>query len=177
MPALQLHPNARCGAAITVEAEARRPRPDALRLTYVVTGAVGDLWVPEPAGFARTDELWKRTCFEAFLLPGPGQAYVEFNLAPCRRWATYRFDTYREGMRDAADVTPSEITVDSSDGRLELSASIALPASESAAPVWRLGLTAVIEEANGNVSHWALGHPSPQPDFHNALSFVHELAA
>ena len=77
-------------------------------------------------------------------------------------------------MRDATDVVPSPIEVTRDAARLELSVSAALP-DLAAAPVWRLGLTAVIEEANGAVSYWALAHPSPQPDFHNATSFVLEL--
>ena len=132
--------------------------------------------MPAPSDPLRTDDLWKRTCFEAFVLPDPGEAYVEFNLAPSGRWATYHFDRYRVGMRDAIDVVPAPLEVRAGADHLELLTSADLPAL-AAAPVWRLGLTAVIEEADGTVSHWALAHPSPQPDFHNARSFVLELAA
>jgi len=174
MTTLVLHPTSRCGAAITVEVQARRPKADLLELAYAVRGAVGALCVPPPSEPMRTDDLWKRTCFEAFVLAAPGDAYVEFNLAPSGRWATYHFDRYREGMRDAVDVVPAPLQVHADAARLDLATSARLP-DLAAAPVWRLGLTAVIEEVNGAVSYWALAHPSPQPDFHNAVSFLAEL--
>lgn len=173
---LVLHPASRSGADIAIEADACRPHADRLDLTYVVSGQVGALFAPPPDAQLRTDGLWKRTCFEAFLQPAPGEAYIEFNLAPSGRWATYRFDRYREGMRDAADVTPGPIAVLAGPDRLELTVSVTLPASEAAARLWRLGLTAVIEELDGRVSYWALAHPSPQPDFHDAASFVAALS-
>ena len=42
---------------------------------------------------------------------------------------------------------------------------------------WRLGLSAVIEEADGTKSYWALAHPPGSPDFHHADCFVVELPA
>ncbi|HXQ12877.1 MAG TPA: DOMON-like domain-containing protein [Caulobacteraceae bacterium] len=174
--ALQLHPTSRCGAGIAVSVDARRPAPGVLSLAYAVAGDVGRLYVPAASEPLRTDDLWKRTCFEAFVLPGPGDAYVEFNFASSGRWATYRFDRYREGMRDAVDVVPAPIAVTKDAARLELAVSAALP-DLAAAPVWRLGLTAVIEEADGHVSYWALAHPRPQPEFHDPAGFVLELAA
>jgi hypothetical protein len=174
--ALQLHPTSHCGAEIAVSVDARRPGPGRLSLAYRVTGELGRLYVPPPSEPLRTDDLWKRTCFEAFVLPGPGEAYVELNLAPSGRWATYHFDRYREGMRDALDVVPSPLEVTTDASGFRLSVTVALT-DLAAAPVWRLGLTAVIEEEGGRVSHWAIAHPRPQPDFHDAGGFVLELAA
>lgn len=39
------------------------------------------------------------------------------------------------------------------------------------------GLTAVIEEAGGHKSYWALAHASGQPDFHKRSCFTLQLAA
>ena len=39
----------------------------------------------------------------------------------------------------------------------------------------RLGLTAVIEEAGGRLSYWALRHPAERPDFHDAGGFALEV--
>jgi hypothetical protein len=36
----------------------------------------------------------------------------------------------------------------------------------------RVGVAAVIEEADGQLTYWALAHPSAQPDFHHRLGFV-----
>ena len=35
--------------------------------------------------------------------------------------------------------------------------------------------TAVIEEADGTKSYWALAHPSDKPDFHHPDSFALDL--
>ena len=42
--------------------------------------------------------------------------------------------------------------------------------------LWRLGLSAVIEDISGRKSYWALMHPAGKPDFHDADSFVHEFS-
>ena len=42
--------------------------------------------------------------------------------------------------------------------------------------IWRLGLSAVIEETNGDTSYWALAHPAGKADFHHADCFAYELA-
>jgi hypothetical protein len=36
----------------------------------------------------------------------------------------------------------------------------------------RLGLTAVIEAADGTLSYWALHHPAARADFHNGGGFT-----
>jgi hypothetical protein len=40
---------------------------------------------------------------------------------------------------------------------------------------WRLGLSAVIEEAGGRQSYWALAHPQGRPDFHHSDCFALEV--
>jgi hypothetical protein len=171
---LRAHPSLPA-PALTIEAEASRAG-DRLELRYVVTGAVGALFVPALADSARRNELWKRTCFEAFVQPAGGDAYVEINLSPSRQWATYRFDRYREGMRDATDVAPGDIEVSATADALTLSASIPLVAL-SGAQTWRTGLTAVIETTAGTVSYWSLAHPRPTPEFHDADGFALDLRA
>ncbi len=36
----------------------------------------------------------------------------------------------------------------------------------------KLGLSVVIEDVDGNLTYWALAHPSDKPDFHHPDSFV-----
>jgi hypothetical protein len=45
-----------------------------------------------------------------------------------------------------------------------------------AGSTWQLGLSAVVEEAGGGKSYWALAHPPGQPDFHSPDCFALELA-
>ena len=175
--ALTIHPNSLCTAVTSIEVDAARPRPGALDVSYRVMGATGDLSLPPAATPARTDQLWRRTCFEAFVRAVPGEAYVELNLAPSRQWATYLFSGRRTGMRVAGEVAAPRIEVLTADDRFELHASVdlgALPDLPSDA-IWRLGLCAVIEEASGRKSYWALAHPPGRPDFHHADAFAIDL--
>jgi hypothetical protein len=150
---------------------------------YVVTGRIGDLAMPAGAIAARTDELWRRTCFEAFIRNSAGAVYYEFNFAPSTQWAAYGFAGYRNGKREASEIKPPRIAVEASSGRFLLQASLELdpilPAvggsGGGADAPWRLGLSAVIEEANGNQSFWALAHPPGKPDFHRPDSWALEL--
>jgi hypothetical protein len=166
--ALKLHPESICEAVTGIEVEVAQPGGGKLALLYVVTGRIGDLSIPPPAPAERTDGLWQRTCFEAFL--GRGQGYLELNFSPSGQWAAYRFDSYRAGMTEAQIGTP-EIRTRRSEDIYELEASLAQPLS---GPL-QLALAAVIEEANGRKSYWALAHPPGKADFHHPDSFAHRL--
>src|SRR5579863_8283993 len=101
--ALKLHPDSLCAAAAQVEVDVARPRPGSLLLSYVVTGKIGELRLPAVVAATRTEELWRHTCFEAFVRTS-GAAYYEFNFAPSTQWAAYRFSGYRSGMRVATEI-------------------------------------------------------------------------
>lgn len=158
---LKLHPHSVCAAAAGVQVEIARPAGGSLVLSYAVTGRIDDLLLPQIAAPARADELWRHTCFEAFLKDAAGEAYYEFNFAPSTQWAVYRFDRYRSGMRPATEIEPPQIVRQTAPDRYLL----------------RVGLSAVIEEKNGNISFWALAHPPGRPDFHHAGCFALELGA
>lgn len=160
-----------------IEAEAARPRTGLLTLRYVVTGPIENLSLPPLAAPSRADGLWRRTCFEAFVRAGPGEAYYEFNFSPSTEWAAYRFDGYRQGMAPAEGVEAPRIEPILTDEGFELSVSLELgqvPGLPGAAP-WRLGLSAVIEDAAGAISYWALAHPPGKADFHHADGFTLDL--
>jgi hypothetical protein len=174
--ALKIHPDSRCPSVRQVEVEAARPQAGALVLRYIVDGDMPSLVLPPVAAPARTDALWQHTCFEAFIRPGSGEAYYEFNFAPSTRWAAYRFDAYREGMRIADRIGALRIAVDCTSERYTLQ--VALPCDESfelARAPWHVGLSAVLEAAGGSKSYWALAHPPGKPDFHHTDCFALEL--
>ena len=138
-----------------------------LLLRYLVTGDLGDVVLPAPADPERTDELWRHTCFEAFL-PATWGAYYEFNFSPSTRWAAYRFDGYRSGMAPA-DVAPPRIEVRSSPARFDLRVSLDLGGLPDVPrhPEQRILFTAVIESAGRETSYWATQHAPGKPDFHS----------
>jgi hypothetical protein len=175
--ALKLHPVSRCTAATRVEVDVARPRRCGLVLHYLVTGKISDLRMPPVAAPARADELWQHTCFEAFVRALPGAAYYEFNFAPSTQWAAYRFGAYRREMSVANEVSAPLVEVQSSGQLYKLQASLELDGMSNlpSDAVWRLGLSAVIEEASGCKSYWALAHPPGKADFHHSDGFALEL--
>ncbi|MDR6509519.1 hypothetical protein J2792_000359 [Novosphingobium capsulatum] len=136
------------------------------------------LVVPPFSGRARTDGLWQSTCFELFLGeddPAAGGAYAEFNFAASERWAAYDFDGYREGM--APRPLPREPVITPRRGQDVLIFDAALPVAGLPPLPWRMGLSAVLEEAGGVKSYWALAHPRGKPDFHHAACFAARVEA
>ncbi len=172
---LRLHPDSLCLAATRIDVDVTRSRAGSLLLSYVVTGKIGDLRLPPVTAAARTDGLWRHTCFEVFVRPLPGEAYYEFNFAPSTQWAAYRFDRYRSGMRVATEIDAPGIDAQAAPERYTLQAALDLSRLPRDA-TWRLGLAAVIEEVSGRKSYWALGHPPGQPDFHHSDCFACEIS-
>lgn len=172
------YPGTRSAAVERIEVEVERLGEIGLKLIYRVFGDLTRIRLPDMDSdqTGRTDELWRHTCFEAFVKAEGRESYLEFNFAPSLQWATYRFTGYREGMAPStiepwvihgSHGDPLWLEVEIEPGRM---ARPDLPA-----PAWRLGLSAVIEDIDGNISYWALAHPSDKPDFHHPDSFVLEL--
>ncbi|HMG79494.1 MAG TPA: DOMON-like domain-containing protein [Xanthobacteraceae bacterium] len=170
---LRLHSDSHCAAATRIEADIARPRTGSLILSYIVSGRISDLRFPPAVAAARADELWRHTCFEAFVRPSTGPAYYEFNFSPSTQWAVYQFDSYRSGMRAATEIGAPRIEVRSSAETYTLQAALEFDGLSS--PL-HLGLSAVLEETNGGKSHWALAHPPGNADFHHADCFALELS-
>ena len=152
---------------LTLDVEARRAGR-VLSLEYVLAGLVEFVRWPQAAARARTDELWRTTCFEAFVRTAEG--YVEYNLSPSGAWAAYRFDGYRERMR-ALEIAAPFIVTRMAQGRFVMTVDVELPKDATDA----VGLTAVVDGLDGAIAYWALAHPSDKPDFHHPDSFALEL--
>jgi hypothetical protein len=166
---LKPHPDTPCEAVDAIVVDAVR-EGEALKLRYRATGRMQDVLAPAPAYCERADELWKHTCFEAFVGGGDGR-YCEFNFAPSTQWAAYAFDGYRAGMREF-EMSALAIEANAGEGWFELEA-VVTPGETG---LWRVALSAVIEETNGTKSYWALKHPAGKPDFHHADCFALELS-
>ena len=168
------HPDRPCEAVSQIAVEAARTGASRLSLRYRLAAGPG-LVVPPAERPARTDGLWKHTCFEAFVRAPGADAYVEVNLSPSGQWAAYRFDAYRKGMAQA-EIGPPEILWSGTADGFELAATLDLGAvADLANAPWRLGLSAVIEETSGRTSYWALAHPPGRADFHHSDGFVLDL--
>jgi hypothetical protein len=128
--------------------------------------------IPKVSEPWRADELWRTTCFEAFLREAGGEPYREWNFAPSGNWAAYDFSSYREDMTKADVGSPPYIRMEDNFTWWTVGATIAVEADR----IWQLGLSAVLEEADGTKSYWALAHPSgDKPDFHHPDCFAAQL--
>ncbi len=176
---LKLHPDSHCSAVNRIEVDVVRAHPASLVLRYVVTGTIGNLRLPGMSTSTRADELWRHTCFEAFVRALPSAAYHEFNFSPSTQWAAYRFSGYRQGRTPASEIGNPGIEVQANAERYQLAATLALDKSASLPidAIWRLGVSAIIEETSGSLSYWALAHPAGRADFHHSDCFAHELPA
>ena len=155
------------------------PRRQSGVYTISLQARIDDLRIPPVMPTARADELWRHTCFEAFIRSSRGDGYYEFNFAPSTQWAAYWFSSYRSGMRVATEISAPRIEVQSDSELYTLQASLDLDRASSLRhdAVWRLGLSAVLEETSGRKSYWALAHPPGKPDFHHSVCFAHEISA
>ena len=177
--ALRVHPDGARGPVTRIEVEIARAGPATLELVYELTGRTEDLRIPSPALQDRTDGLWRHTCFEAFLRPGSGEAYLEFNFSPSGQWAAYRFSGRRAGMAPVEELPTPRIAFARAADALTLKVRLDLSGVPelAGAAAWSLGLAAVIETGPGAISYWALAHPPGKPDFHHPDGFACRVPA
>jgi hypothetical protein len=153
-----------------------RPHPGVLSFVYTLVAVMERVRVPAPRAAVRADELWRHTCFEAFLKLADEGSYRELNFSPSGEWAAYRFNAYRAGMVLDTEQSAPQLEVRASGDALTLDASVRLPPALATASAIALALAAVVESVDGTLSYWALRHPEARPDFHHPDSFLLELA-
>lgn len=175
--ALACHPESRAGAVCGVRARVLRSADGALAVAFTIEGDIARLRVPVPVTPHFADGLWQRTCCEIFVARRGAAGYHEFNLSPSGAWAAYAFRGYRErsGL-ETAGLDPG-IVLARSANVLELEATLRLErvSPQHAHEPLVLGLSAVIESADGALSYWALAHPPGRPDFHHTAAFALDL--
>lgn len=145
-----------------------------LRLRWRIDGPER-LVVPAFAGKGRADELWKTTCFEFFVRPSDGMAYVELNLSSSERWNAYDFSGYREGMAERG--MPHEPVCTMRRGQSMAIFDAAVPVEGLPALPWATSFACVIEEEGGHRSYWAMAHCGDRPDFHDPACFAGAVPA
>lgn len=160
---------------VNVDRSAAFGRSATLNLFFCVGAPASRFIIPQSTSAARRDELWRATCFEAFLREEGKDAYVEWNFAPSLDWAAYGFTSPRAEMSAAEVEAEPYIRVEDNLTWWALGATIAIPADVR----FDLGLSAVIEEEGGRKSYWALAHPADgidtPPDFHDPTCFLARL--
>ncbi|MGE5492761.1 MAG: DOMON-like domain-containing protein [Actinomycetota bacterium] len=171
------YPSTTAPAVRSIEVEIRFTPAGELSLAYRLEGELDGLRIPEPLPPGSADGLWEHTCFEAFIAAGDDPAYREFNFSPSGQWAAYAFSGYRQRDESVAMPAAPHIALHRSVGGLELDALLAPSLLPPGPAGYRLGLTAVVEAADGAKTYWALAHPGHRPDFHLRDAFLFDLAA
>jgi hypothetical protein len=176
--ALLPHPATGAGPVRALTVSAALSDQGQLQLDYQLHGELDLVRCPQPADRPqRRDELWRHTCLELFVQPTAAARYLEFNFSPSGDWAAFEFQAYRSGRRDfAAPGTAVALAARSADRLLlraqaDLAALCASAATRADPALWRLNFSAVIEAVDGSLSHWALHHAQPEPDFHHRGGF------
>lgn len=170
---LRCHPSTRPETVRAIGVLVRRSARAELEMTFRLDGDIPRIRIPSPVAPRIGMELWRHTCFEAFIAVDGHPAYHEFNFSPSGEWTIHALSGYRSGGPVADETMRPHITVRSTDNRLELDALVRLDSLSATHPcaLLRVGLSAVIEASDG-LSYWALRHPSDKPDFHNADGFA-----
>jgi len=143
-----------------------------LEIEFQLDGDLARLCLAEPLPPERADRLWEHTCFEVFVATPGDESYLEWNLAPSRRWAAYTFSAYRERAGEVNDAAPA-ISVERRDDGMALRALLPLEGwlAERRPRQLELGLSAVIETTTRELSYWAIQHHADRPDFHHRRTF------
>jgi hypothetical protein len=151
-----------------------------LQFHYRLDADMARLRVPARCEPRQVDELWKHTCFEAFVAAARElqradgapliEAYRELNFAPSTEWAAYDFSGYRKGMTPVA-MAPPDICVEATHDSLELTARL----DPGTSGPLKVSLTAVLEDDAGAITYWALRHAPGRPDFHHPAGFILEV--
>jgi hypothetical protein len=168
------HPATPARTVRSIEARVTGIDSQWLRLRWRIEGP-DFLVVPPFAGKGRADDLWKTTCFEYFLRRPGEDGYVELNLSPSERWAAYDFSGYRTGM--AQRPLPHEPTCTMRIGQSTAIFDAAMPIAGLPPLPWQAGFAAVVEEAGGTLSYWAMAHTHEKPDFHDPACLAAKVPA
>jgi hypothetical protein len=106
-------------------------------------------------------------CFEAFVAPRNAERYAE--LVTALSAGPYAFDHYRSDMQPLPVIKPPSIQLKVEHDLLAIDVTVQM---RSLAADSAVGFSAVIESLDGGVSHWALTHPGPKADFHDATGWT-----
>lgn len=147
-----------------------------LTIGYTLRGDLVGLVIPAPAARPlRRDRLWETTCCELFIAAQDEPGYWEFNLSPAGHWNVYRFDGYRQGMREEPAFAVLPFTVARQPHTLSLDLALDLARLRLEDARLQAACSAILEHQDGALTYWALAHRGSEPDFHRRDSFIVKL--
>jgi hypothetical protein len=170
---LKCHPSTRTESVRAIQVLVRRSASAELQVIFRLEGDISRINIPAPVSPRFSTDLWRHTCFEAFIAVEGQPTYHEFNFAPSGEWTVYLLSGYRNGGPVENEKMRPHLTLRCTESRLELDALVRLDTLSAVHPgaVLRIGLSAVIDASDG-LSYWALRHLADKPDFHDAAGFA-----
>jgi len=153
-------------------------RGETLSLTCSFRGDLSEIAIAMPGKAAeRRDRLWEETCLELFLAGKSSEGYREFHLSPSGHWNVYRFARYREEMREDRTFSTLPFQVGRTPAAIRFSLDLEIGGIVQGQEPVEAAVCAVVRAVSGAISHWALVHPGPRPDFHRREGFSLTLPA
>ena len=169
------------GPVRALVASVEREGSGGLHFRYVLDADLSTVRIPAFSVPRQADELWKHTCFEAFVAGPPhDERYRELNFSPSTQWAAYSFERYRTSMTTVPLPSAPRVDVTRSGSQLVVDARVGMPellpeSWRASGTTLRVALSAVIEDESGRIFYWALKHAPDKPDFHHAAGFILEV--
>lgn len=114
----------------------------------------------------RLHELWKHTCFEAFIHAEHQESYYEINLSATGGWNAYEFQKYRTPQPPQQTEQLILLSFHREENLIEAQFEL-----KNHQHVWWCSLTAVVELTDGKKLYFAVEHKGDRPDFHLKESF------
>ncbi len=145
-----------------------------LNLKYLVSNLPAIVILIPTANPTRQYDLWEHTCFEFFLGLKDTDKYWEFNLSPSGDWNVFRFLKYRHNIAEETVFNSLPFNLQQTD-TIELELKVNLNKIIDPEQDLEVGITAVTENHDAQLSYWALNHPASKADFHHRASFTIDL--
>ncbi len=145
-----------------------------LVLQYELFDDNSQVFMPAAKSPSRQHDLWKTTCFEFFIAVQSDRQYWEFNLSPSGDWNVYRFNDYRAGMQEETAISSLPFEIETRSHQTSLTVELDLNLLKATQSI-DVGITAVIEQVDHQITYWAIEHSGTEADFHIRDSFTLKL--
>ncbi|WP_019505159.1 DOMON-like domain-containing protein [Pleurocapsa sp. PCC 7319] len=147
-----------------------------LQIKYLLAGNLASIVIP-PLNKTptRQRDLWEHTCLEFFLGLKDSPKYWEFNLSPSGDWNVFRFANYRQNIAEELAFNSLFFAILQQTNSCQLNLEVDLNQIIDPEQNLEVGITAVIENQQQQLSYWALTHTTSVADFHQRDSFIINL--
>lgn len=155
----------------TVERQANK-----IAIAYELQGDLSQIETDPPHNWpTRQHNLWDTTCLELFFAPVEASSYWEVNLSPAGDWNVYRFEDYRDGMAEEAEIQGLRSREQREMGWLQVAFDLDISNLVPLNVALDVGVTCVLERRDRTLSYWAIKHPGTAADFHDRAGFTLRL--